>query len=194
MMEEKRIEDSRRQEDGMEVDFYRIYRAELDTIPVCTEDEERELLSALKNGDPAAGKRLAEGNLALAVRLAEEYDHRGVMIGDLVQEANMALLLFVEELKEGEPLKGEFKVLAQSRIREALEAAVRAQETEEKLEEEMAARVNVLKDISAKLAEDLGREASVRELSDYMKMTEDEIKDIMKLTLDAMKVSGNPLQ
>lgn len=177
-----------RQEDWMEVDFYQLYRAEMDAIPVCTEDEERELLSALAKGDPAAGKRLAEGSLHLAVRLAEGYDNRGVSMGDLVEEANLALLLLIEELK-GKCFEGDFKALARTRIREALVAAVTAQETEEKLEEEMAARVNVLKDISARLAEDLGREASVKELAEYMKMTEDEIKDIMKLTLDAVNVS-----
>ena len=49
--------------------------------------------------------------------------------------------------------------------------------------------MNVLKDISQQMAEELGREATVEELARKMKMTEDEIKDIMKLTLDAMSVS-----
>ena len=40
------------------------------------------------------------------------------------------------------------------------------------------------------LAEELGREATVEELAAKMKMTEEEIKDIMKLTLDALSVSG----
>ena len=54
----------------------------------------------------------------------------------------------------------------------------------------MAARVNVLKDISASMARELGREATLAELAERMKMSEDEIRDIMKLTMDAMKVSG----
>ena len=58
------------------------------------------------------------------------------------------------------------------------------------IEEEMAARVNVLKDISASMARELGREATLAELAERMKMSEDEIRDIMKLTMDAMKVSG----
>ncbi len=39
-------------------------------------------------------------------------------------------------------------------------------------------------------AQEMGREATVEELAARMKMTEEEIKDIMKLTLDAMSVSG----
>ena len=50
--------------------------------------------------------------------------------------------------------------------------------------------VNVLKDISAAMAQELGREATAAELAERMRMTEEEIRDIMKLTLDAMSVSG----
>ena len=38
------------------------------------------------------------------------------------------------------------------------------------------------------MAEELGREATVSELAGRMRMTEEEIKDIMKLTLDAFRV------
>ena len=53
----------------------------------------------------------------------------------------------------------------------------------------MLARVNVLQTVSQRMAEELGREATVEELAEKMKMTVEEIKAIMKLTLDAMSVS-----
>lgn len=191
MEKDSRPAGTNRREEEMNIDFYRIYREEMASIPICTKEEEIKLLSALAEGDSTARKRLAEGHLALAVRIAEEYEDCGVPIGDLVQEANMALLLFLEEVKAG--FEGEFCACAESRIRQSLERAVSEQENEQRVEEEMAARVNVLKDISARLAEDLGREPSVKELAEYMKMTEDEIKDIMRLTLNAVSISGNPL-
>ena len=40
------------------------------------------------------------------------------------------------------------------------------------------------------MAKELGREATVAELAEKMKMTEDEVKDIMKLALDAITVNG----
>ena len=52
----------------------------------------------------------------------------------------------------------------------------------------MAARVNVLQEVSRVMAKELGREATVEELAAKMKMTEDEIRDIMKVTLDAVNV------
>lgn len=54
----------------------------------------------------------------------------------------------------------------------------------------MAARVNVLQTVSQVMAKELGREATVDELAEKMKMTPDEIKEIMKLALDALTVNG----
>ena len=41
------------------------------------------------------------------------------------------------------------------------------------------------------MAKELGREATVEELAERMKLSVDEIRDIMKITLDAMSVVGN---
>ena len=54
----------------------------------------------------------------------------------------------------------------------------------------MVDRVNTLKDLSRDMAEELGREATVEELARRMELTADEIRDIMKMTLDAMSVMG----
>lgn len=172
-------------EEAEEIDFYKLYLEELKEITPCSEEEEVKLLEQILKGDVKAKKRLIEGTLFLAVQLAEEYREKGLSMSDLVQEANMALLLSVEEFKGGD-----FKEQMRSRVRTSIEESLSLQETEEKVEEELLARVNVLKDISAKMAEELGREATLEELAERMKMKEDEIKDIMKLTLDAMSVSG----
>ena len=82
-----------------------------------------------------------------------------------------------------------FEKLLESRIHVRMEEVIREQKAEMDLEEEMLARVNVLQEVSKRMAEELGREATVAELAEKMKMTEDEIRDIMKLTLDAMSVS-----
>lgn len=96
----------------------------------------------------------------------------------------MALLLALDVYQEGD-FREQIRALAEER----LEAAIEAQRREKQAEEEIAARVNVLKDISKMMAEELGREATVEELAEKMKMTTQDIKDIMKVTLDAMSVS-----
>lgn len=166
-------------------DFYRLYKEELKQILSCGEDEVKTLLAAAAEGNKDAKKRVVECHLSTAATLAEEYQNRGLPMGDLVQEANMALLLVTEDY-----VGGDFKAQMETGIRTALEEALEFQDTELRVEEEMAARVNVLNDISTGMAKELGREATVEELAERMKMTPDEIRDIMKLTLDAMSVSG----
>lgn len=126
-----------------------------------------------------------EGMLHLSLELAKEYEGKGLPIGDLVQEANMGLILAVQTYSEGE-----FWDYTGEQIRKSVEAAIEEQSREVKVEEEMLARVNVLKKVSEVLVQELGREATAEELAERMKMTVDEIKDIMKLTLDAMSISG----
>ena len=70
-----------------------------------------------------------------------------------------------------------------------MEEVIREQKAEMDLEEEMLARVNVLQEVSKRMAEELGREASLKELAERMKMTEEDVREIMKMTMDALKLS-----
>lgn len=168
----------------MHDDVYQMYLEEIRRIPICTPQEEEILPGLAKDGDKAARERLLEGMLHYVVKLAGGFRNQGLPAGDLVQEANMAMLLALDQY-EGGNFREQVKVLAE----EHLNAAIEMQKKEKRTEEEMVARVNVLKDISGMMAEELGREATVEELAEKMKMTADEIKAIMKLTLDAMSVS-----
>ena len=183
MSEEMREEMEQNTETGTE-DIYQVYMEELAVIPPCTEEENRELLKRVKAGDREAKKRLVEGNLKKALLFIQDYLNRGVPMADLIQEASMELMELADEgFQEG------FEKLLESRIHVRMEEVIREQKAEMDLEEEMLARVNVLQEVSKRMAEELGREATVAELAEKMKMTEDEIRDIMKLTLDAMSVS-----
>ena len=51
-------------------------------------------------------------------------------------------------------------------------------------------RINVLDEVSRTMAQQLGREATAEELAERMQMSVDEVKEIMKQTLDAMSVTG----
>lgn len=164
--------------------YYQMYLDELELIAPCSREEEQALLARVQDGDETAKKRLMEGSLGYAAELTAPYAERGLPMGDLVQEANLALIMAVDAW-QGE----DFRTLLKSHVEAMLSDAIRAQELEAQVEEEMLARVNVLKEVSRRMAEELGREASVEELAEKMKMTVEEIKQIMQLTLDAMSVS-----
>lgn len=181
--------DNKMDEKQEELNIFQMYLEEIGKIKDCDKTENEQLMEKILAGEKDAKSRLIEGNLKAALGMIQSFLNRGVMAADLVQEANMALVMAVEEL-ETEDGQAAFEDILRRRVRAALQAIVDEQDTEKKIEEKMLARVNVLKDISKDMADELGREATVEELAERMKTTVDDIKDIMKLTLDAMSVTG----
>ena len=173
------------EEDGMQTeDIYRVYMEELAAIPPCTAAENAELLGKIKAGVAGARERLIEGNLRNALMHVQGYINRGVPMADLIQEASMELMMLVDE-----EFEGGFEKLLESRICVRLEEVIKEQTSESSIEEEVLARVNVLQEVSKELAERFGREPKLEELAEYMKMTEDEVREIMKVTMDALSLS-----
>lgn len=173
------------EDDGMQTeDIYRVYMEELAAIPPCTAAENEELLGKVKAGAAGARERLIEGNLRNALMYVQNYINRGVPMADLIQEASMELMMLVDDSFEGS-----FEKLLESRIRVRMEEVISEQASASNIEEEVLARVNVLQEVSKELAERFGREPKLEELAEYMKMTEDEVREIMKVTMDALSLS-----
>lgn len=164
--------------------FENVYLEELAAIEPCSEEETRQLITEIRNGNAKARERLIEGNLKKALFFVQDYINQGVPLSDLIQEASMELMLLADE-----GFEGSFETLLESRIRVRLEEVVKEQKSEADIEEEMLARVNVLQEVSKTMAEQLGREATLAELAERMKMTEDEVREIMKVTMDALSMS-----
>lgn len=165
-------------------DIYRVYMEEIAAIPPCSEEENEKLLGEIRSGNKAARERLIEGNLKNALFFVQDYINKGVPMADLIQEASMELMLLADE-----GFEGSFEKLLESRIRVRMEEIINDQKKETDIEEEMLARVNVLQEVSKSMAEELGREAKLSELAERMKMTEDEVREIMKVTMDALSMS-----
>lgn len=165
-------------------DIYRVYMEEIAAIPPCSEEENEKLLGEIRSGNKAARERLIEGNLKNALFFVQDYINKGVPMADLIQEASMELMMLADE-----GFEGSFEKLLESRIRVRMEEIINDQKKETDIEEEMLARVNVLQEVSKSMAEELGREAKLSELVERMKMTEDEVREIMKVTMDALSMS-----
>lgn len=172
------------EEDLSAEDIYRVYMEEIAAIPPCSEAENAKLLVEIRNGNKAARERLIEGNLKNALFFVQDYINKGVPMADLIQEASLELMMLADE-----GFEGSFEKLLESRIRVRMEEIINDQKKEADIEEEMLARVNVLQEVSKSMAEELGREAKLSELAERMKMTEDEVREIMKVTMDALSMS-----
>ncbi len=179
-----------------EYDIFQMYLEELDAVEACGEAENAALAQAAAAGNEAARSRLIEGNLKYVLELSRGFAGKGVPASDLVQEANMALLVASAEYvpdtetERETPAGGSFEHFLEERVTAALTAAVDAHKAQSKISRKVLGRVNLLQDVSKQMAEELGREATVPELAQRLKMTEDEVKDIMKVALDALKAMG----
>ena len=107
----------------MHDDIYQMYLEEIALIPACDPQEEKELLARIRTGDEGAKQRLLEGSLGFIVELAKGYADKGLPLGDLVQEANIALILTADDYEDGE-----FRAQVAGRAKEMIEAAIAAME------------------------------------------------------------------
>lgn len=167
--------------------YLNMYLQELADIEVLEEQEEIELIMELINGEESVKKRLTEGWLLKVVELAKNYKDKNVLIEDLIQEGNIGLLGGIESLfGKKESIDGAL-YLKESVIM-AMENLIDESMTDDDWESAVLAKTNLISEAAKFLAEDLGRVATLKELSDYTKITEDEIKDILNLSLDAIKI------
>lgn len=162
-------------------DLFEVYLGELSGIEDCSVEENARLLAEIRAGSREARNRLIEGNLKRAMFFVQDYVNQGVPVSDLIQEASLELMLLADE-----GFEDAFEGLLESRIRVRMEEVIREQKADTDTKEEVLARVNVLQEVSKRMAEELGREASLGELSEWMQLPQDEVRDIMKMTMDAL--------
>lgn len=182
--EEKKKEEKKKAEADSEIELLKFYLEDLKSLPPVSEHFKMELMQKVSNGDREASKRLVEIYLMQAVSLAAKYRGRGVGLADLIQEANVGLM---EAMLE-EQVTEESILLS---IENALKKAVAQESRESDAGEQIAARLNVLSDAAKELADRYGKEPTAEELAEYLHMTEDEVKNYMKLSLDVLDRSIN---
>ena len=166
--------------------FFAMYLEELAAIPPMTEAEEKELIARMKAGEKAAEDRLVEGKLTLAARIAGEYTGRGMNESDLVQEGNIALILALRQYEDGL-----LDAFLEQEIRQALELVIQEECGLDDIGAYLAGQANTLLETSTEMAKDLGREPTVEELARRLSLSEEMVREVMKMSLDAVNVVEN---
>lgn len=104
-----------------EMEALALYKREVGRITKLSEEEMRELGFRSLHGDLEARSKLVKGNLRLAWDIADKYRGLGVPLEDLIEEANLGLILAVEVF---DPEKGKFSTIATPYIRKAITGAI----------------------------------------------------------------------
>ena len=88
---------------------------------------------------------------------------------------------------EAKPNLEEYRKQVFDGIRKAMEEAVEMSQDKKDLDDEIVGRVNHLNESILSLEEDLGHKVSMSELSAYLEMPLEEIKDVLRMAGDEMK-------
>lgn len=163
-----------------------MYMEEIGDIRELSVEEEKELVEQMLDGDEMAKVTLIESKLKLVADVAKNYQNRGLLLGDLIQEGNIGLLQGVEEYDA--KVKLSFHEFSKKVIRDAIEKAIRLQKDNQAVDKKIANKVNELDEVAQDLARELGKEATPLELAKYMHITEEEVRELMKISLDAISV------
>ena len=74
----------------------KIYLDEIKDTKTLSKEEEAELAQRIQNGDKKAKEELITANLKFVVYVAKNYQHRGLDLGDLINEGNIGLVKAAE--------------------------------------------------------------------------------------------------
>lgn len=185
-----RVTDEDGEEEGSQAQEMRsleLYLDELLKSRQGTEEEERELLHRVMQGDREARTRLIESYLPLICEIAGEYGEEALPPEDLIQEGNLGLLTAMEELDALEsPAACRAHLL--NGISRAMEQAVQGSRDRKKMDDGIVSRANHLNEAASNLERDLGRKVSAEELSAYLEMPIEEIADILRVSGEQIEI------
>lgn len=174
--------------DDEEKAYVDMYIEELKGIKRSDDEEIIKLCKEVISGDDIARTMLIEGYLLRVVETAKEYANKGVLVSDLIQEGNVGLMLAVDELQEA---KNDYVGFLERNVREAMQTAIEEMEILSDSKSRMVQKVNFLHEGSKNLNEDLQRKATIKELAEYMEMSEEEVADIIRISDDEIEVFEN---
>ena len=167
-------------------DPVRMYLKEIGQIKLLSMDEELELADRILAGDEMAKTTLAEANLRLVVSIAKRYVGRGMLFLDLIQEGNIGLMKAVDKFDVTKGYK--FSTYATWWIRQAITRAIADQARTIRIPVHMVETINKLIRVSRQLLQELGRDPKPEEIAKEMDMSEEKVREIMKIAQDPVSL------
>ena len=169
----------------MTTDSLNMYLKEIRQFPLLSAEEEKELIDRIGRGDMSARDRLVESNLRLVVSIAKKYQNNGLTLMDLIQEANIGLLVAVEKF---EPERGyRFSTYASWWIKQTISRALDNKSKMIRLPAYIVEDINKMKNVERVLTITLGREPTLEEVAKEMGL---EVAKVKKLRDSSKEISS----
>jgi RNA polymerase sigma factor (sigma-70 family) len=200
--------------DREDEDLVRLYLSEIGRHPLLTKEDEvrlaqrmedgAEALARLESGAPLppteraalrrtvrrgeeAEKQFVVSNLRLVVSIAKRYQASGLPLLDLVQEGNLGLMHAVEKFDWRKGFK--FSTYATWWIRQAITRGIANTGRTIRLPVHAGDLVTQLRKARVRLENQLGRPATVAELSAELDLSDDRVSEALRFSTDPLSLS-----
>ncbi len=169
-------------------DSIQMYLREIGQYPLLTAHEERTLAKRIVDGDSEARNLLARANLRLVVSIAKKYVGRSpdLTLLDLIQEGNLGLFKAVDKFDFTKGFK--FSTYATWWIRQAITRALADQSRTIRIPVHMVETMAKYKQVSRRLAQELGRDPVAEEIATEMDVEVEKIYQIEKISQDTISL------
>lgn len=169
-------------------DSIQMYLREIGQYPLLNAHEEKVLAKRIVEGDDEARNLLARANLRLVVSIAKKYVGRSpdLTLLDLIQEGNLGLFKAVDKFDFTKGFK--FSTYATWWIRQAITRALADQSRTIRIPVHMVETMAKYKQVSRRLAQDLGRDPMPEEIATEMNVEVEKIYQIEKISQDTISL------
>lgn len=164
------------------------YLHDIGKLGLITAEEEVELARKIKMGDCQALEKLTKANLRFVVSVAKQYQNQGLTLPDLINEGNLGLIKAAQRFDETRGFK--FISYAVWWIRQSILQALAEQSRIVRLPLNKIGIISKINKAFVQLEQELEREPRADEIAQYLDLTEEEVKELMRnssrhLSMDA---------